>query len=1198
MYISIASYDGKAYYFEKWNNTPLWNISAENSMLYADISADGRYVSAASHDNKFYFIAPQREWHAVYNYTYSGDHWQANLTFAPDAPLTNYTFRLRFRDPQDGVSDWFYPNATVRVKNRPPTATIDSITPSPAYDTQRVSLVGNGSDLDGSLTEFVWYSDIDGLLALQAAVNVTGLTPGVHNLTFRVRDSDGAWSANTTANLTVLVNELPNATALNFTVEEVFRGQNITLYANGTDDNTAESGLAVEIEYHIEEWRSDGVTTVEYIDDYWRIGFTPPYGAPTGDCTFRLRFTDEYEGRGNWTLANDTLLVRNNLPEAVIDIIAPSPTHTTSNVSFSGHGLDLEGVVATCMWMSDLDGLLSSELSFVVGSLTEGVRNLTFRVRDADGGWSANATASLTVLPNEVPGVVSLDFSRSSLVRGEYLTIFANGSDDISPEENLTPQLEYYDLGWRTGYLSNLSYVGDHWEAEFMAPLNASLGSRSFRLRFRDEYEGLSAWHDASSAVYVWNRPPVAVIESVEPLLVSVGDRVNFTAHGTDIDGTIAIYRWRSSLDGSLSAVANFSTTGLSVGNHTLYFSAADNDGNWSAEQAVNITVNARPVAEILTIEPSPVLFDTAVNLAGQGSDAEGGIVAYRWTSDIDGFLSDRATFNVTNLSFGHHLISFKVRDSSGAWSLADTAQLHVNLRPVVEIDPATVTVAIEGRPVWLNGTGNDEDGEILEYRWYSDRDGELGVTGDGTLLVTDLSDGEHNLTFRVRDFSGAWSLPAMWTLRVTPRPVLVLTAVSPQVLAAGADVTFEFEVITGEIFHINYLFVRSGAERSGQVIYQSTMPFSTVGFVVGNYTAEFVGCDDDDICSLPAITWFRIMEPLTATIADVVVERSGGVTAVTLRANDGQAEGITTYQWRSDEGLLGEGRYLVLTNLSEGYYNFSLRVRNEQGLWSEWESYSEQVYVAATTKTEDENSLPFEIPDLPCGSLVIVLAVAALAVGGGTGLLLMKRRGGSASRAPRLSLTEPLCERLRDAVGRYTEAGLPPPENEFDRVMQGLAGSDHHQHFAAAGALEARLDQRLNRYHEVIALSERATDLVQEPRARPYRQLLDNARTLLTQRRLKEAMWAFTGYTKLVEAALGQPAEGSTSRADSDASGSGDGETAAKRKAPPRPGATSRRKSPAKRPVSRKTDRKPSRPRNVEAEAPPRPRNAETDEP
>lgn len=234
----------------------------------------------------------------------------------------------------------------------------------------------------------------------------------------------------------------------------------------------------------------------------------------------------------------------------------------------------------------------------------------------------------------------------------------------------------------------------------------------------------------------------------------------------------------------------------------------------------------------------------------------------------------------------------------------------------------------------------------------------------------------------------------------------------------------------------------------------------------------------------------------------------------------------------------------------------------------------------------------------LVVGALAL-LAVAALAVGGGTGLLLM-RRGGSGPSVP-LVPTEPLRERLRDALERYTEAGLPPPENEFDRVMQGLAGSDHHQHFAAAGALEARLDQRLSRYHEVTALSEQATELAQEPRAEPYRQLLDNARTLLTQRRLKEAMWAFTGFAKLVESAPEQHVEGTTSgRGSSDTTESrlGDEGAAAGTKTPPRPRSTHRKQTPVKRPVKRKVVRKPPRPRNAEANAPPRPRDAETDEP
>jgi len=67
---------------------------------------------------------------------------------------------------------------------------------------------------------------------------------------------------------------------------------------------------------------------------------------------------------------------------------------------------------------------------------------------------------------------------------------------------------------------------------------------------------------------------------------------VSFEGHGTDPDGNVTAYKWRSSLDGELSNDASFSTSSLSLGVHTIYFKVQDNDGNWSNETSEQITVS------------------------------------------------------------------------------------------------------------------------------------------------------------------------------------------------------------------------------------------------------------------------------------------------------------------------------------------------------------------------------------------------------------------------------------------------------------------------------------------------------------------------------------------------------------------------------------------------------------------------------
>ncbi|WP_321428516.1 lectin like domain-containing protein [uncultured Methanolobus sp.] len=82
--------------------------------------------------------------------------------------------------------------------------------------------------------------------------------------------------------------------------------------------------------------------------------------------------------------------------------------------------------------------------------------------------------------------------------------------------------------------------------------------------------------------IFKSNNAPTATISSISPDPADKGDSVFFEGSGSDTDGGVAGYNWISSIDGYLSNSANFSTSGLSAGKHTIYFRVFDDDGEWS----------------------------------------------------------------------------------------------------------------------------------------------------------------------------------------------------------------------------------------------------------------------------------------------------------------------------------------------------------------------------------------------------------------------------------------------------------------------------------------------------------------------------------------------------------------------------------------------------------------------------------------
>jgi hypothetical protein len=121
--------------------------------------------------------------------------------------------------------------------------------------------------------------------------------------------------------------------------------------------------------------------------------------------------------------------------------------------------------------------------------------------------------------------------------------------------------------------------------------------------------------------------PPTAYIDSIQPAKANAGEIISFNSHGTDTDGIIIGYEWRSSLDGILSTVANFKTSSLSVGTHNIYLRVIDNSNLWSAEANSTILVTmkvTKPVIESFVAYPSSIVRGGATelrwNVSGTGT--------------------------------------------------------------------------------------------------------------------------------------------------------------------------------------------------------------------------------------------------------------------------------------------------------------------------------------------------------------------------------------------------------------------------------------------------------------------------------------------------------------------------------------------------------------------------------------------------
>jgi len=192
------------------------------------------------------------------------------------------------------------------------------------------------------------------------------------------------------------------------------------------------------------------------------------------------------------------------------------------------------------------------------------------------------------------------------------------------------------------------------------------------------------------------NQPPQARIISITPATAYQGDTVSFKGEGTDADGTVKAYLWKSSIDGVISRVESFDFNMLSAGTHVITFLVADNNGAKSQVVTSGVVINTPdaspsggssggaapnkpPEAHINSIFPAEATEGKIVSFDGVGRDTDGTVKSYLWKSSIDGVLSTKDKFSTDKLSEGSHIIFFQVMDNRGTKSDEVNAKLVIH---------------------------------------------------------------------------------------------------------------------------------------------------------------------------------------------------------------------------------------------------------------------------------------------------------------------------------------------------------------------------------------------------------------------------------------------------------------------------------------------------------------------------------------
>ncbi|MEM7351890.1 MAG: FG-GAP-like repeat-containing protein [Acidobacteriota bacterium] len=439
--------------------------------------------------------------------------------------------------------------------------------------------------------------------------------------------------------------------------------------------------------------------------------------------------------------------------------------------------------------------------------------------------------------------------------------------------------------------------------------------------------------------------PEVTILAPASGTSFRAGEPIQFDGLATDAeDGDLsASLVWSSDLDGSIGSGASFST-GLTAGSHLITALVTDSGGLQGSDQ-ITLTIDPNTAPNVLISSPSDgttVIEGDLVTFTGSASDAEEGdlTAGLAWTSDLDGSLGSGASFSLSTLSVGSHLITAAVTDIGGLESSATvTLTVDANTPPTVAITtPTEGATFIESDLVTFGGTASDtEDGDLTaSLAWTSSLDGAIG--SGGSFSLASLSVGTHVITAAVTDSHGAdGSADVTITVNGNTPPSVVITSPVGGMISIETDpVTFTGTATDTQDGDLTASLVWTssldGAIGSGGSFVLSSLSLGS--HVITASVTDSHGASGSANVTItvnantpPSVGITAPADGSLVTLGDLVT-----FTGAASDLEDGDLSGVIA--WSSSlDGALGSGASLATSALSQGIHTITATVADRHGL-------------------------------------------------------------------------------------------------------------------------------------------------------------------------------------------------------------------------------------------------------------------------
>jgi len=863
-----------------------------------------------------------------------------------------YNFKLTVTD-NNGATSTASVTITVKAAPLPPVADAGADR-TISLPENTVILDGSGSTApSGSISSYTW-SKVSGpsgetITTLNSAVtSVTGLAEGVYQFQLKVTDTNGAVSSSI---ITITV-----SAAVTPPIADAGSSQAITLpYNTVTLDGSASTAPAGNISSY--NWSKISGPSGETM--------TAPDSAITiinslteGIYKFQLTVTDN---NGATSTASVTITVKAApLPPVADAGVAQTITLPANSVTLDGSGSTASsGSISSYAWakVSGPSGetitILNSAVTTVT-ALTEGVYNFELTVTDNNGATST-ALVIITVKAAPLPPVADAGADRTISLPEN--TVILDGSGSTAPSGSIS------SYAWAK--VSGPS-------GETITILNSAVttvtglaeGVYVFELTITDN-NGATSTASVTITVKAAPLPPVADAGVAQTITLPANSVTLDGSGSTAPSGSISSYAWAkvSGPSGETITILNSAVTtvtALTEGVYNFKLTVTDNNGATSTA-SVTITVKAAPLPPVADagVAQTITLPANSVTLDGSGSTApSGSISSYAWAK-VSGpsgetiTILNSAVTTVTGLAEGVYVFELTVTDNNGATSTASVT-ITVKAAPLPPVADAGVaqTITLPANSVTLDGSGSTApSGSISSYAWakVSGPSGEtITILNSTVATVTGLAEGAYVFELTITDNNGATSTASVTiTVKAAPMPPVanagsaqtITLPVNTVVLNGSASSASSGNTIVG------YKWSKISGPIEGSIADSEGVSTTVTGLAAGIYKFQLEVIDNKGGKATATIT-VTVKAAQPPPVAD-----AGGDQTIMLPVNSSILDGsnstsyggnIVSYEWSKVSGPSGGNiissseAICSVTNLTEGVYQFRLKVTDNRGEVSE----------------------------------------------------------------------------------------------------------------------------------------------------------------------------------------------------------------------------------------------------------------------